>query len=322
MPPSNPIAAPNERRTTGGSWFHRMAGLLRQASDAWLADNVPRLSASVAFYTVLSLIPFLIVIMAIAAHVFGERSVQGQLIRDIKDLAGNASAEAIQSLIASAYKSSAAVTVFGALTLAYSASAVVMEMRDSLNVIWNVRAAETLSGFASFLRLVKERFYLFGLILGVGALLLASLALSALVAAISAGYGPLSPVARAVLHVTVFATSFAVVTLTFAAIYKVVPEVRLDWSDVMVGACFTSFLFSAGKVIIGFYLARVSYNSTYGAAGSILIILVWVYYSAQLFFFGAEFTKVYAKSERPAETAARKSPAAGSPKPAAASGSD
>jgi membrane protein len=272
-----------------------IGALLRQTVNAWIDDNAQRLGASLAFYTLLSLAPLLIVVVAVAALAFGQKAAQGQLIWEIQDLVGTEGAQAIQDLIQSAYKPAAgtAATVLGVLTLAFGASAVMVELRDALNIIWHVPAAAAFSSFRSFLRLIKERFYLFGLILGVGFLLLVSLALNAAIAALGSLFGSMLPAPESVLHAAVFVISFLVITLLFAAIYKFLPDVQLRWGDVIVGACFTSLLFTIGKQLIGIYLGKASFGSTYGAAGSLVIVLVWVYYSAQLFFFGAEFTKCY-----------------------------
>ena len=272
-----------------------IGALLRETVNAWMDDNAPRLGASLAFYTLLSLAPLLIVVVAVAALVFGQKAAQGQLIWEIQDLVGTEGARAIQGLIQSAYKptTGTAATVFGLLMLVFGASAVVVDLRDALNTIWHVPAAATGSTLHSFLRLVRERFYLFGLILGVGFLLLVSLALNAAIAALGSLFRSLLPTSEAVLHVAVFVISFLVITFLFAAIYKFLPDVQLKWSDVTVGACFTALLFTIGKQLIGLYLGKASFGSTYGAAGSLVIVLVWVYYSAQLFFFGAEFTKIY-----------------------------
>lgn len=274
-----------------------MAELLGKAGDAWVDDDVPRLAASLAFYTVLSLAPFLIIVSAIATGALGKAAAQGSLTWVLHGLIGSAGAQAIQSLIQSDRQTSTATTVVGSLTLAFGASAVVMELRDALNTIWHVPAVAAFSSMGNFLCLVKERFYLFGLILGAGLLLLASLALNALISA--ATHAHPTNVSPLLLHGVVFIGSFIVIAALFAVVYKVVPDVKLDWRDVIVGACFTSFLFTVGKQVIGIYLGRVNYASTYGAAGSFLIILVWVYYSAQLFFFGAEFTKIYATRRHP-----------------------
>ena len=268
--------------------------LLKETGKAWIDDNAPRLGASLAFYTLLSLAPILIVVVAIAALAFGQKAAQGQLIWEIRDLVGTEGARAIQDLIQSAYKPATGTmaTVLGVLTLVLGASAVVVDLRDALNTIWHVPAAP-FSSLRGFLRLVKERFYLFGLILGVGFLLLVSLALNAAIATLGSLFGLLLPVSESVLHLAVFLISFLVITFLFAAIYKFLPDVQLKWSDVIVGACFTSLLFTIGKELIGIYLGKASFGSTYGAAGSLVIVLVWVYYSSQLFFFGAEFTKIY-----------------------------
>ena len=280
-----------------------LVAVLGETSDAWVEDDVPRLAASLAFYAVLSLLPFLILVAAIAATAFGRKAAEGELMWELRDLLGTAGAQALQELIQSASKSSTAATVLGSLTLAFAASAFVMELRDALNTIWHVPAVASFSSLKNFLQLVRERFYLFGLILGAGLLLLASLAINALVSAATGRMDYQMRISPPALHVVMFVGTFVVVTLLFAAVYKVVPEIALDWHDVIIGACFTSLLFTIGKQLIGMYLGRVNYASTYGAAGSLLIILVWVYYSAQLFFFGAEFTKIYAKKRRPIEPA-------------------
>ncbi|MGA3238853.1 MAG: YihY/virulence factor BrkB family protein [Bryobacteraceae bacterium] len=272
-----------------------IGALLKETVNAWVDDNAPRLGASLAFYTMLSLAPLLVVVVAVAALAFGQKAAQGQLVWEIQDLVGTEGARAIQSLIQSAYKpaTGAVPTVLGVLTLAFGASAAVAELRDALNTIWHVPVAPAFSSFHSVLGLVRERFYLFGLILSVGFLLLVSLALNAAITALGILFGSLLPASESVLRVGVFLISFLVVTFLFAAIYKFLPDVPLKWSDVIVGACFTSLLFTIGKQLIGIYLGKASFGSTYGAAGSLVIVLVWVYYSAQLFFFGAEFTKVY-----------------------------
>jgi membrane protein len=281
-----------------------LLSLLGAAADAWLDDNVPRLAASVAFYTVLSLLPFVILISAIAADELGRKAAEGELLWELQDFIGPVSAQAVQSLIRSATRSTTAATIFGSLMLAFGASAVVMELREALNSIWHVQAVASVSGAAKFLHLVKERFYLFGVILGAGFLLFISLAVNAYVSALTASMGPAMTIAPALLHTLVFAGSYIIITALFAAIYKIVPDTPLTWPDVTIGASFTALLVTIGKQLIGLYLGRVNYASTYGAAGSLLILLVWVYYSAQLFFFGAEFTKVYANKTRAASAAA------------------
>jgi len=194
-----------------------------------------------------------------------------------------------------AYKpgTGALATGLGLLTLAFGASSVVGELREALNTIWHVPVSSNSLGFSSVLALVKGRLYSFALVLGVGFLLLVSLVLNACLAAIGKFFGGFLPAPEGVLQVAISLVSFLVITVLFAAIYKLMPDVRLKWSDVTVGASFTALLFTAGKYLIGLYLGKASFGSTYGAAGSLVIVLVWVYYSSQLFFLGAEFTKIY-----------------------------
>jgi membrane protein len=273
--------------------------LLKQTFNAWNDDNAPRLGAALAFYALLSLAPLLIVVVAVAAFVFGQKAAQGQLVWEIQDLVGTEEAGAIQSLIQSAYKPAAggtAATILGILTLAFGASAVLAELREALNLIWHVPATATSSSLRAFLRLIKDRFYMFGLILGAGFLLLAALVLNAVIAAAGSLFGSLGVGSKSLLQVALFVISFLAITFLFAAIYKLLPDVQLQWSDVIVGACFTSVLFTIGKQLIGVYLGKAGFATTYGAAGSLVVVLVWVYYSAQLFFFGAEFTKIYTET--------------------------
>jgi membrane protein len=230
------------------------------------------------------LAPLLVIVVAIAALAYGKEAAQGQLFWQIRGLTGPEGARTIQRLLEGAHRfgTGAFATVLGFLTLAIGASSVVVELRGALNTIWHVAGPET-TGFSSILRLIRERFYCFALVLGVGFLLLVSLVLNACLA-------------EAVLQAATALISFVVITGLFAAIYKLLPDVRLKWSDVMVGAAVTALLFTVGKQLIGLYLGKASFGSAYGAAGSLVVMLVWVYYSSQLFFLGAEFTKVYTKN--------------------------
>jgi Predicted membrane protein len=270
---------------------------LKEAIAEWSNDNVPRLGASLAFYTLLSLAPLLVVVVAIAALVYGKQAAQGQLFWQIRGMMGEEGARTIQGLLQSAYKpaTSAVATVLGVLTLALGASSVVVELRAALNTIWHVPADSSASGFSGLVSMAKERFYSIAMILGVGFLLLVSLILNACIAAVGKFFGGFLPARESALQGATAIISFLVITGLFAAIYKFIPAVRLKWSDVIVGASFTALLFTVGKHLIGLYLGKASFGSTYGAAGSLVVVLVWVYYSSQLFFLGAEFTKVYTK---------------------------
>lgn len=275
--------------------FKEIAALVQKSISEWSADNAPRLGAALAFYTLLSLAPLLVVIVGVAALAYGRQAAGGQLAWEIRDLVNPDAAETIQALIQAAYKpaTGAIAASLSILTLIWGASSVVIELHDSLNTIWHAPTDTSSKGFAAILRLVKERFYCFALVLAVGFLLLVSLVLSTWISALGRLFGSRLPIPETLLHLTVFLISFFVITILFAAIYKILPDVALEWSDVLVGASITSLIFAAGKQLISLYLGKASFTSAYGAAGSLVILLVWVYYSAQLFLLGAEFTKVY-----------------------------
>jgi membrane protein len=274
-----------------------LLAIWKETISEWSNDNVPRLGASLAFYTLLSLAPLLVVVVAIAALAYGRQAAQGQLFWQIRDWVGAEGALTIQNLLEGAYKpkTGAVATVLGLLTLAIGASSAVVELRGALNTIWHVQAGASSSGLSSVISLVKDRCYSIAMVLGVGFLLLVSLILNACIAAVGKFFGGFLPVPEAILQVATSLISFLVISGLFAAIYKLMPAVRLKWSDVAVGASVTALLFTVGKQLIGLYLGKASFASTYGAAGSLVVVLVWVYYSAQLFFLGAEFTKVYTR---------------------------
>jgi membrane protein len=285
-------------RQFAGLQHQEIIAIFRETLSEWSNDKAPRLGASLAFYTLLSLAPLLVVIVAVAGFAYGQQAAQGQLVWEIQGLVGPDRARAIQALIQNAYKPSTGLiaTVLGLLALGLGASSVVAEAQDALNTIWHVPPSRNTTGPSGFVHLVKERCYSFGLVLGVGFLLLVSLVLNACLAAMGRFFSSFLRTPEFILQVGAFLVSFLVITLLFAAIYKLLPEVPLTWSDVIVGASVTSFLFSIGKQLIALYLGKSTLGSTYGAAGSLVMILVWVYYSAQLFFLGAEFTKVYTRA--------------------------
>jgi membrane protein len=296
--PNTPRIIQRRVRLFAGLQRQEIVAVLKETLSEWSSDKAPRLGASLAFYTPLSLAPLLVVIVAVAAFAYGQQAAQGQLVCEIQDLVGPDRARAIQALIQNAYKPGTGLiaTVLGLLTLMLGASSVVAELQDALNTVWHVPPSRNTTGLSGFIHLVKERCYSFGLVLGVGFLLLASLVLNAWLAAMGRFFGSFLPTPEFILQVGAFLVSFLVITLLFAAIYKFLPEVPLTWSDVIVGASVTSFLFTIGKQLIGIYLGKTTLGSTYGAAGSLVLVLVWVYYSAQLFFLGAEFTNVYTKA--------------------------
>jgi len=249
--------------------------VFREALHEWMNDNVPRLGASLAFYTLLSLAPVVVIIVAVAGLAFGQKAAQGQLWWQIRDLVGSDRAGTIQEIIKGAYKPRAGVlaTLLGLLTLGFGASSVFIELHDALNTIWHVPLRRRTNA-AIVIRLVKDRFLSFAMVLGAGFLLLVSLALNAWITAV----GIFFP------QIATFVMSVLVIAVLFAALYKIVPDVRLKWSDVALGAAVTSLLFTAGRQVTGLYFAKTNFGSTYGAAGSLLVVLLWVYYSAQLFF--------------------------------------
>jgi membrane protein len=280
------------------SFHRRIAALTGETFNQWSQDNAPRLAASLAYYTILSSAPLLVISVAVADRIFGEKAVQGQLAWEIQTLVGGDAAQAIQAVIRGAHQPAIGLTatILSLVTLIAGASSVVVELNAAMNLIWGVQQPDAGTWFGNVLLFIKRRFYSSLIVMAAGCLLLISLLVSAFIAAIGKFFGPLLPTPEWVLHVAAFAASLIVVMLLFGAIYKFVPDVRLRWSDVAMAASVTSLLFTIGKQFMAIYLGRVGFESTYGAAWAGVILLVWVYYSAQLFFLGAEFTKVYTRA--------------------------
>jgi membrane protein len=275
--------------------WHDVQSVLSDSLTEWSKHNAPRLGASLAFYTLLSLTPLLLVAVSGAALVVGQHAAENQLIAQIYDLVGPQGAKAIEALLDGSRNTAHGVvaTVLGLVTLLFGASAVLVELRDALNTIWEV-TPQTRKGLQNLIDLAKERLFSFGLVLSVGFLLLVSLAVSAWISALGALSAAILPASAAALHIINVVVSFLIITGLFAAIYKVIPDARIEWHDVLLGAVVTSVLFTVGKLLIGLYLGRASFASSYGAAGSIVVLIVWVYYSSQIFFLGAEFTRAFA----------------------------
>ena len=266
--------------------------LLKEAFADWSRHNVPKLGAALAYYTVLSTAPLVVVVVAVVGLVFGEQAARGQIMRQLQNQVGREGAEAIQTIIANAYqpKSGIIATVLGLITLFIGASGVLVELRDSLNRIWDAPPQPNAGLWAT----VRDRLVSFGMLIAVGFLLLVSLILSAGITAASTHLDALLPIPGWVLEATNSLVSLIIITGLFAMIYRILPDVNITWRDTFLGAAFTSVLFTVGKFLIGLYLGKASIASAYGAAGSLVILLVWIYYSAQVFFFGAEFTHVFA----------------------------
>jgi membrane protein len=274
--------------------------LIRVTVQNWQTDRAPRLGAALAYYMALSLAPILVILLAVSSFVFGASAAEGRMVSQIQGLVGGQGANVIQALLKGHRPSSGiTATLLGLVTLFFSATAVVSELRDALNMIWKVPEDTTCSQVRSMVNVVKERLLSFALVLGAGFFLLASLILNVCISAAGQYLNSVAVPPRGLIQTTDWVVSFAVITVLFAFIFKVLPNVLLKWSDVTVGAVLTSLLFTAGKLMLGVYLGKASFTDTYGTASSLVIVLVWVYYSAQVFYLGAEFTRVYACRRAP-----------------------
>ncbi len=266
-------------------------GLLKDAYAHWNDDKAPRLGAALAYYTIFSLAPLLLIAVAIAGFVFGPDAARGGIKKEFAAVLGPPGAAAVQMMLASTNKPSANIlaTIVGVLTVLFGASGVFGSLQDALNTIWGV-APKPDRGIWGF---IQDRFLSFAMVGGICFLLLASLVVSTLLAAIGNAIGDAFGLYYLWWSLN-FLVSIAVITLLFAMIFKVLPDVKLTYSDVWTGAIATAILYTLGKFALGIYLGRASVESAYGAAASLMALLVWIYYSAQILFFGAEFTKVYA----------------------------
>lgn len=268
--------------------------LLKETITEWQDDKVPLLAAALAYYTVFSIAPLLIIAIAIAGAFFGEEAARGEIIDQIQGLIGQQGAEAIQSMLQNTQQpnaNSGLATLFGIITLLIGATGVFGQLQEALNIIWDVKPKPGV-GLRVFL---LSRLLSFAMVLVIGFLLLVSLLLSAILAAISHFFGDLIPGFQFIGQLLNFTLSFGVITLLFAAIYKVLPDVKVPWQNLWLGAIVTALLFNAGKSLIGLYLGNSAVSSTYGAAGSLVVILIWIFYSAQIMLLGAEFTQVYSR---------------------------
>jgi membrane protein len=266
--------------------------LLKNTFTDWNEDKAPRLAAALAYYTVFAIAPILIIAIAVASLVF--EGAQEQIISQISALIGPQAGEAVQTLIENRQSDTSDIiaTIVGIVTLVIAASGLFGQLQDALNTIWEV---EPKPG-QGILAILKQRFLSFTMVLGVGFLLLVSLVISAALSAIGSALGGPPEEQTIVWQVINALVSFGVITLLFALIFKVLPDAKVAWSDVWIGALATALLFSIGKFLISQYLATESTASSYGAAGALVLLLLWVYYSAQILFLGAEFTQVYAKA--------------------------
>jgi len=274
-------------------WIDEAWAVTKEAFSEWSANRAPRLAASLAYYTIFSLAPLLIVVISIAGLVFGREAVQGEIVAQIGALVGRDGAEAIQQMIAQASKpaSSTLASLFGIVMLLLGAAGVVTELKDALNTIWEVPPDPN----TGLLYTIRRKFLSYALVLAIGFVLLVSLVISAGLAAMSRYMSTFIPGSETVWMIISLVVSFAVIAALFAALFKYLPDARVRWADVWVGAVVTAALFELGKFALGVYLGGAAIASAYGAAGSLVVVLVWVYYSAQIVFLGAEVTRVYAR---------------------------
>lgn len=271
-------------------------GLLRETITEWQADKASRLAAALAYYTVFSLAPLLIIAVATAGTIFGQEAAKGEIVEQIEGLVGSDSARVIETAISNANQPDVSniASIISIIVLLFGASGVFTQLQDSLNTVWNVQPKPGRS-MKSIIGLVLKRILSFSLVLGIGFLLVVSLILSAALLALSNYQSSLLPDLNFLWQIFNFVLSFGIVTLLFALMYKFLPDVKIAWSNVWIGAIITSLLFAIGKFLLGFYLGRGSFGSTYGAAASLVVLLAWVYYSAQILFLGAELTLVNAR---------------------------
>jgi len=271
--------------------FGQIWRLLRDSVEAFIADDALSRGASISIYTATSIGPVLFIVVAIAGVAFGEDAARGAIASQLSGLMGRESADLVQTTVLSASGKSSGIlaSVVGAATLLITASGVFGEMQSALNAIWKVQPQGT-----TVSRLVPARAASLGLVAALGFLLLVSLVISTTLSGLTGYINAALPFGGLILQVLNFVISFALISVLFAAIYKVLPDATLSWADVRVGAVVTALLFEAGKFLIGLYLSHSAVASSYGAAGALIILLLWIYYSTQSFLLGAELTKIYA----------------------------
>jgi len=267
--------------------------LVRKSVSAWIDDYAPSMGAALAYYTMFSIAPTLVIIIAIAGFFFGQDAASGQLYAQIAGLIGDDGAHAVQGLVqsASSRKDGILATLIGLVVLVIGATTVFAELQSDLDRIWKAPAAKKTEGLWA---LIRSRVLSLGLVVSMGFVMLVSLAISAALSALGSWWGGLFGELEWLLELVNFLVSFAVITLMFALMYKILPRVKIAWHDVWIGAAVTAALFTVGKLLVGLYLGKASVASGFGAAGSLVVLLVWVYYSAQIFLLGAEFTWTYA----------------------------
>lgn len=270
-------------------------GLIKKAGASWVDDYAPSMGAALSYYTVFSLAPLLVIVIAIAGLVFGQEAARGEVFAQLSGLLGTDAAKTVEELLNAASKPSQGIpsAVVGVVVLLIGATTVFGELQDALDRIWRAPVREGSTGLWGLLR---ARVLSFGMILGIAFLLMVSLVMSAAVSALGKWWGPAFGGWELMAQAINALVGFVFTTVVFAMIYKIMPRVSVRWHDVWLGAAITALLFSAGRMLIGLYIGKTALASGYGAAGSLVVVFVWVYYSAQIFLMGAEFTWVYART--------------------------
>ena len=272
----------------------QIGSLLKSTVVEWIDDNAARVAAALAFYTLLSMAPLVVLSISIAGFVLGEESARAHLVQEVGGMVGPEAAGALKTVIESAHQSDSGVisSIIGVVVLLLGASGVFGELQYALDTIWGVKPKPK-RGIAG---VIRDRLFSFSMVVAVAFVLLVSLVVSAVLSGVGRFMSDSLPGGATLWQALNIIVSLGVVTVLFAMIFKVVPDVEIRWRDVWVGAFVTAALFSAGKYLLGFYLGTSSVASSYGAAGSVVALVVWVYYSAQIVFLGAEFTQVFART--------------------------
>jgi membrane protein len=267
--------------------------LMQKALSAWSDDYAPSMGAALSYYTLFSITPLLVIVIALAGFFFGDDAVRGEVYSQLSGLLGDQAALAVEDMLRSANrpKEGAVAALISIGVLVIGATTVLGELQNDLDRIWRAPAGPTAGGVRAFAR---SRLLSVAMILGITFVLIVSLVVSAIISAVGRFWGVWFRGWEVLAHALDLATSFSLMTVLFALIYKIVPRVRIQWHDVWVGAAVTALLFAVGKILIGLYIGRSNLTSGFGAAGSLVLMMVWVYYSAQIFLIGAEFTWVYA----------------------------
>jgi membrane protein len=270
--------------------------ILKKTVQDWSSDNVSLHAAAIAYYTAFSVAPLLLIAIAVAGLAFGEQAVRGEIAGQLEGLVGHSGARAIETMMASARHPQGGVTatIVGVVALLIGASGVFVQLRQSLNYVWKVESRKTQGVW----RYLRSRVLSFGMVLSIGFLLLVSLVVSTVIAAVGTRLEARWPGSEVLLHLASSSVSLLLITVLFALLLKFLPDAAIGWRDVWLGAFITAFLFTIGKLGIGIYLGKSGVSSAYGAAASLGIVLIWVYYAAQLVLLGAEFTHVFAEWRR------------------------